>query len=649
MFKVALAAALAALILGVGAVIPLRGAGAAEDASWHGADPADEIAVVLQPGLNPAGWTAAPTTAGALFEAIPEAEAIFAWDAAGQRWLSAGRDAPPVPDALEAIEPGAGLLIGIGGDQAVEWTRPIAPHRGAVELRAGHNFVAWSGRDDVPLAHAIRGIGGALAEVRTWDADGGEWVLHDLEGGAEGGIDRGDALWVGMERSAPWLQPTYLRPEITGGTERLERDLDAVLRYFDREYGVQVDGSRLKIGISSLDLPVYAAGAYFGLENRISLRPENYAADLLAHEYFHALQDGLTGEAMWFEDGRAPLLDLSIHFSWLIEGSAEFIEWDFAMGHDLQNRNLRRVVSSWASARRLAESRLTQNMELLPTSVSVWEYDHGAIAFDRALGGKEAGTIIEFWRLLSPNYPVPGRSWAAEPDLAGAFAAAFGTGLGDFIDAFNGWLKQVAAERGAEADPERTVRGTIRFGGGAPVAGGTVRLFRSYQGGIGEFPYRTAVTSAEGEYLLHAPRYGTWFLGVEVAPGCGIAVVDGEGSRDLSRATGYSATAGDIEGLDVSVAEELCAQRLDGRLVSEDGVALGGFEVRVSSGPEELGNLRIRVRTDADGRWTAALPAGTEGHRAYARLCELPNRRWGAVPIFAPDWEFRVPDYACVR
>ena len=641
-------AVLTALILGVGAVIPLR---AAEDESWYGSDPADELALVLQPGLNPAGWTAAPTTAGALFEAIAEAEAIFAWDAARQRWLAAGRDAPAGPDALEEIEPGTGLLIGIGGDEAVEWTRPIVPDRGTVELRAGHNFAAWGGRDDVPLAHAIRGIGGALAAIRTWDADGGEWVLHDLGSAPEGEIDRGDVLWIEMERSAPWLQPTYLRPEIADGSERLERDLDAVLRYFDREYAVQADAAGLTIRLTSLDLPWNAAGAYFGLDDRIVMRPSSYAGDLLAHEYFHALQDDLTGEAMWFEDGRAPLADLSIHFSWLIEGSAEFIEWDFAMGQDLQNRNLRRVVSSWASARRLAASRLTGNMELLPTSVSVWEYDHGAIAFDRVLGEERAGAgaIIEFWRLMSPNYPVPGRPWAAEPDLAGAFAAAFGTGLDEFIEEFNGWLRQVASERGAEADPERTVRGTIRFDGGAPVAGGTVRLFRSYQGGIGKFAYRSAATSAEGEYVLRAPRYGTWFLGAEVAPGCEIAVVDGAGARELERATDYSATSGDIEGLDISVAEELCAERLDGKLVSEDGAVLGGFEVWVGSGPEEYGNLWIRTRTDADGRWTAALPSGTEGHRAHARLCELPNRRWGAVPIFGPDWEFQVPEYACVR
>ena len=644
MFK----AVLAVLVLGVGAMIPLREAGAAEDESWYGADPADEIAVVLQPGLNPAGWTAAPTTAAALFEAIPRAEAIFGWDAAGQRWLAAGRDAPRAADALEEIEPGMGLLIGIGGDQAVEWTRSIFPDRGTVELRPGHNFAAWSGRDEVPLAHAIRGIGGSLAEVRTWDADAGEWVLHDPAGEVAGTIDRGDALWIGMERSAPWLQPTYLRPEIAGGSERLDRDLDAVLRYFDREYGVQADAAQLAIGITSLELPFTAAGAYFGLEDRIIMRPTSYAADLLAHEYFHALQDDLTGEAMWFKDGRAPLADLSIHYSWLIEGSAEFMEWDFAMRHDLQNRNLRRVVSSWDSARRLATGRLTRNMELLPTSVSVWEYDHGAIAFDRLLGGEEARAIIEFWRLLSPDYPVPGRPWVAEPDLAGAFAAAFGTGLDDFIGEFNGWLKQTVAGSGEEADPERTVRGTIRFGGD-PAAGAIVRLFRSFQGGIGKFPYRSAVASAEGEYLLRAPRYGTWFLAVEIRPGCEIAVVDGEGARELGRATDYSATAGDIEGLDVAVAEELCAQRLAGRLVSEDGTALGGFEVWVGSGPEEYGNLQVRTRTDAEGRWTASLPAGTEGHRAHARLCELPNRRWGAVPIFAPDWEFRVPGYACVR
>ena len=51
------------------------------------ADTADTVTTLLQPGYNMAGWIEPEADIEELFEALPQLEAVYAWDAENQRFL----------------------------------------------------------------------------------------------------------------------------------------------------------------------------------------------------------------------------------------------------------------------------------------------------------------------------------------------------------------------------------------------------------------------------------------------------------------------------------------------------------------------------------------------------------------------------------
>ena len=55
------------------------------------ADSGETVTTELQPGLNLAGWTEAEASVEAIFDAIPELELVYAWDAENQRFRWAAR------------------------------------------------------------------------------------------------------------------------------------------------------------------------------------------------------------------------------------------------------------------------------------------------------------------------------------------------------------------------------------------------------------------------------------------------------------------------------------------------------------------------------------------------------------------------------
>ena len=114
--------------------------------SWPAAaraeEPSGDIVTVLQPGENLVGWIAAEAPVGDLFAAVPEIEAAWAWDTRGRRWRGASPRVPETFHSLRTLTPGMGLLIQLGGDRLVEWTRSAVPARGLVQLRPGPNLVA---------------------------------------------------------------------------------------------------------------------------------------------------------------------------------------------------------------------------------------------------------------------------------------------------------------------------------------------------------------------------------------------------------------------------------------------------------------------------------------------------------------------------
>jgi len=172
---------------------------------------------VLLPGFNLAGWIEPEASVGELFEAIPELKAVYAWDAAEQRYRSSSAQRG---GDLTTLTPGMGLWLEIDGEEQVIWTRSGHPDpaAGLITLREGWNLVAWVGSTGVGLGEAVAGLGSGIETALTWDAEGkrfGYYVpgAEELTGPVPV-LSLGDALWLYSSGEQYWLQPST--PDLQG-------------------------------------------------------------------------------------------------------------------------------------------------------------------------------------------------------------------------------------------------------------------------------------------------------------------------------------------------------------------------------------------------------------------------------------------------
>ena len=286
---------------------------------------ASTITTELQPGWNLIGWMGPDTTTRALFDAIPELNLIVSWDEEAQRHRWAWR--PAIGSrGLRDVSRGRGLALHIGGEAAVEWTRPAAEGVVLLPLREGMNLVTWGGPDGTPIEEAVDWLGDAVMGASRWNADTRESERYRPGASAAANtlrtLHHGDALWVRLSEDASWWQSGTAGTEFVFGeplhpvTEAALRDEVArVLAFFYEVYGMEpldlsvvVDPS-LEVGgvaypgrivYSPLDLSQSQAQPHFSF----------------AHEYFHVFQ--------WEYRTRAPI---SMWFpTWLLEGTATYVE-----------------------------------------------------------------------------------------------------------------------------------------------------------------------------------------------------------------------------------------------------------------------------------------------------------------------------------
>ena len=129
------------------------------------ADAGETVTTELQPGWNLAGWTGEEAEVSAIFEAIPQLEAVFRWDAFARKYSWAFRDESGPTGTLTTLTPGMGLSLYVGGVEAVEWTRPLIPQTGAVIASAeGWNLVTWAGDDGAAAEDAFEPLGDIVLE-----------------------------------------------------------------------------------------------------------------------------------------------------------------------------------------------------------------------------------------------------------------------------------------------------------------------------------------------------------------------------------------------------------------------------------------------------------------------------------------------------
>ena len=176
------------------------------------------VSTELFPGLNLIGWLEELTPVEELFDAIPRAEALFAWDAAEQTWRYASRSARAPSGGLDVLKPGMGVWLRLGGSEAAyggnAWSPPgdratdrTAPPATQTSTRAAHSS-RGSNRgdhhstvlgDDLLVDPALgRTPGDAGTSRHVPASDGFAQAVNDLRAG--------DGFWIATARSGLWRQ-----------------------------------------------------------------------------------------------------------------------------------------------------------------------------------------------------------------------------------------------------------------------------------------------------------------------------------------------------------------------------------------------------------------------------------------------------------
>ncbi|MDE2987821.1 MAG: hypothetical protein OXT70_07180 [Chloroflexota bacterium] len=169
--------------------------------------------ITLQPGDNFVGWVDESITLDELLAQLPGIERVSTWVAVEQREIVAVmQENGTWSGPLQTLKPGSAYVIRLGGTLPVEWTRPIVPVAGLIELRTGENWAAWLGPDGWTIADVAKGIGAFLSEIRLGDH---VYDPSDPEtANARQTVSRGDPLVVTVRRGVNWLQPTYVLPKL---------------------------------------------------------------------------------------------------------------------------------------------------------------------------------------------------------------------------------------------------------------------------------------------------------------------------------------------------------------------------------------------------------------------------------------------------
>ena len=166
---------------------------------------AQTLTTQLLPGWNMVAWLGPETPAPELFDAIPALRQISAWDSEEQRYRRALRTGTP-PDGLRRLTVGMGLWLRVGGNEPVEWTRPLYEGHVLLSLRSGRNLVGWTGRDGASFAEAAGRVGDALVLASRWNAETQSYELFGPPAKDSLRLNRGEAIWVELNDDARWWQ-----------------------------------------------------------------------------------------------------------------------------------------------------------------------------------------------------------------------------------------------------------------------------------------------------------------------------------------------------------------------------------------------------------------------------------------------------------
>ena len=603
--------------------VALPGAASADSPEAVVEQPTESRTIVLQPGWNYIGWVGDPASPAALFSAVPEIEVVYAWDAFARRWLIAAPAIPTQVHTLHILEPGMGLQIRLSGDSPVEWRRDVSPTRGLVALEDEYNLVAWSGPSDSSITKVVQGIGKSLIRAHRWNHETGAFDTYDPTDSQSAQsfplVNRGDALWIEMERNVNWLQPTGLMPRIVfaGGAgqdqeARIVEDVRSVIEFFADHYGIQADASSLTINFwtdfdylvasgpySEIDREFYESivasagsdgygGGYFG-PTYITVRP-GVGRYTITHEYTHIIQHQLR-TAAW--DALYPR-----NAAWLTEGTAEYAA---ARHASLDGASNPYNLAPLAARAARPDSPTLQATE---RNNAGWHYTLGELATTWLVEDYGTDAWIELLRQYLPRRIGPERTWQSALPWQESFEGTLGESVSDFYERFEARRSEVASADSDQGAGRYSITGTVRDTNGAPLEGWRTETYRLDHGG-----WRLAIdiTDVHGRYELNG--FGACECIVSLLNAAGQRVLffsDGGSVRSRDRASQLHIAQQDMHGIDFVVPEDLQAPSFEVTIVGPDDKPLAGIEGLLSA-PES----NLSVRTSRKG--TLRIAKGTLG------------------------------------
>lgn len=447
------------------------------------AEGADEThTTVLQPGLNPAGWTEPEADVAAIFEALPRLERVYGWDPDAQWFRWAARDASGLHGDLERLTPGMGLWLDIGGVGPAVWTRPLIAPSGLTRLRPGWNFVVWAGPDGAPVADALSelerdGILVGSASARRYEGHGASAPDGDA---APRTLAKGSPFWLRVSDAKQWWQLADApRVEFVGEfapsrQHELRELVDEVVAWFINRFDLAVPGLTVRFGDADADM---VCGGY--AHKTIYLQEPCFSA--IVHEYSHALQEHLATTAH-----KSP--------AWLVEGVANrwSAQWHDDRG-DWTYDNHRRVtiIPQAQQTGVLLKSVESRAGLLIEEELGHATYSLAHLAADHLaeLAGDDA--LFTYWKQRS--------QWAS---WESAFKDAFSMNIEDFYHSFEDNRKMIAPSYRCIMENCFRIYGTVRGYNGIPIAGAVVEITEI---STGEVVYNSE-TSERGVFTYGLPR-----------------------------------------------------------------------------------------------------------------------------------------------
>ena len=167
----------------------------------------------LEQGLRVSGLADGPASIESATEGIEgDVFAIFAWDAATQAWLSFHVGAPSFLNTLTVLTPGQAVVVLTDDPDGVVWNMGSAIVEARdVELRAGFNFVGWTGPELAPIADVMAGLGDAVESLFMLNPQTGTFLsyfaagpdfVNDLDA-----VPYSRAIWVMVTSDVTWTIP----------------------------------------------------------------------------------------------------------------------------------------------------------------------------------------------------------------------------------------------------------------------------------------------------------------------------------------------------------------------------------------------------------------------------------------------------------